>query len=240
MRAFAMFVASTTLVAGVGLRGGDTAAALLPHPTAPASISAARIKIMPLGDSVTFGWPDPKYGGYRHLLGTLLKEGGYTVEFVGSEESGKGVIPSPQNEGHPGWTIAMLKEGIDSKGWLEKYQPDLVLLHIGTNDLRKGLAASAAANLAALLDDLLQRLPHAHVIVAQIISFRAGRDADHDAYNAAIPVIVASRGPRLSVADMQGLLGRSDYSDGLHPNNAGYDKMARVWERAIRAVLSTY
>ncbi len=30
----------------------------------------------------------------------------------------------------------------------------------------------------------------------------------------------------------------ADYADGLHPNAGGYDKMARAWEGAIRALLS--
>lgn len=29
------------------------------------------------------------------------------------------------------------------------------------------------------------------------------------------------------------------YADGLHPNAGGYDKMARAWEPAIRAILSS-
>src|SRR5579864_784697 len=198
-----------------------------------------RLKIMPLGDSITFGTPDPGYGGYRHLLGTLLSNDGYNVEFVGSGESGNGAIPSPNNEGHPGWTIPEIKKGLDSKGWLETYQPDIVLLHIGTNDLRPrvGAAASAPGNLSALLDDILARLPQAHVIVAQIIPFRRGPDQDHQSYSAAIPDIVASKGPRVSMVDMHNILFPSDYADGFHPNASGYDKMARAWERALRAVI---
>jgi hypothetical protein len=100
----------------------------------------------------------------------LLTNDGYSVEFVGSRQSGNGIIPSPNDEGHPGWTILQIKNGIDSNGWLESYQSDIVLLHIGTNDLNKGEAA-APINLSALLDDILARLPPAHVIVAQIIPF---------------------------------------------------------------------
>jgi len=197
------------------------------------------VKIMPLGDSITFGTPDPSYGGYRHLLGTLLKNDAYNVEFVGSGQSGDGVIPSSNNEGHAGWTIPEIKKGIDSKGWLETYQPDIVLLHIGTNDLRPrvGAEASAPDNLSTLLDDILARLPRAHVIVAQIIPFRRSSDQGHESYNAAIPGIVASKGPRVSRVDMHNILFPSDYADGFHPNAGGYDKMARAWERALRAVI---
>ncbi len=203
-----------------------------------AGAQAKHVKIMALGDSITFGTPDPGYGGYRHLLGTLLANDGFSVEFVGSRESGNGVLTSPANEGHPGWTIPELKDGIDANGWLKTYQPDLILLHIGTNDLRKGGAEAAPGNLSALLDDILARLPQTHIIVAQIIFFRRGSDPIHRAYNAAIPGIAASKGPRVSVVDMQNILGPDDYADGLHPNASGYDKMAHAWEPAVRAALS--
>jgi lysophospholipase L1-like esterase len=199
---------------------------------------AQRVKIMPLGDSITFGFPDRTYGGYRHLLGTLLKNDGYDVEFVGSMASGQGVIPNPANEGHVGWTIQQVKDGIDTKRWLEKYEPDIVLLHIGTNDLRRRLGPSAREHLSALLDDILTRLPQAHIVVAHIIAFRAGPDPSHGEYNATLSDVVKSKGPRLSLVDFYTLLTKADYADGIHPNSGGYDKMALGWEHAVVAILS--
>lgn len=198
----------------------------------------AHLKIMPLGDSITWGARDPSYGGYRRLLGKLLTDDGYSIRFVGSLHSGKDVIPDSDNEGHPGWRIPQVKDGIDANGWLETYKPDIILLHIGTNDIHEGDAAAAPGNLSALLDDILARLPHTHIIVAQIIPFRRGPDRDHESYNAAIPGIAAAKGPRVSVVDMQNILTRDDYVDGLHPNASGYDKMARAWEGAIRAIVA--
>ena len=206
---------------------------------ADGALQEIRLKIMPLGDSITFGSPDSSASGYRRLLGTLLTKNGYSIDFVGSRQSGNGIIPDPDNEGHPGWTISQIKEGIDSNGWLETYQPDMILLHIGTNDLRQGNAPSAPGNLAALLDDILARLPHTRLIVAQIIPFRRGSDPTQRSYNDAIARIVASKGPRVSMVDMQNILSSSDYADEVHPNASGYDKMARVWEAAIRAVVSS-
>jgi lysophospholipase L1-like esterase len=200
------------------------------------SIANKPVKIMPLGDSITYGTPNPGYRGYRRSLWELLKNDGYTVHFVGSQHSG--TVPDQDNEGHPGWTVAQIKNGIDANRWLESSEPDIILLHIGTNDIRLGHAAMAPANLSTLLDDILARLPHTHVIVAQIIPFRPGSDKDHQSYNDAIPRIVASKGPRVSLVDMRTTVLPGDYADGLHPNASGYDKMARAWEPAIRAVLS--
>ena len=240
-QAFAVVVACAGVGAAMAL--GTLRAVLAPPDALPVCASPGtstypRLKIMPLGDSITWGTPDPDAGGYRRLLGTLLLRDGYNFVFVGSGRSGTHVVPSPDNEGHPGWTINQIKRGIDSNGWLETYQPDLILLHIGSNDLRPliGRDATAPGDLSALLDDILTRLPNARVIVAQIIPSRAGPDAVHQAYNASIPRIAASKGARVSVVDMSRILAPSDYADGLHPNASGYDKMARTWERAIRAV----
>ncbi len=196
------------------------------------------IKIMSLGDSITFGTRDPGYGGYRHLLRTLLVHDGYAVNFVGSQRGGKSAASDSDNEGHPGWTIAQIQNGIDTERWLETYHPDLILLHIGTNDIRQGDADAAPGRLSALLDDILRRLPQTHVIVAQIIPFRQGPEQGHQIYNSAIPGIAASKAPRVSAVDMQSILSRDDYADGIHPNADGYDKMARAWEPAIRAAIS--
>jgi len=198
------------------------------------------VKIMPLGDSITFGSRDPSYGGYRHLLRTLLINDGHRIVFVGSRKSGYASAANSDNEGHPGWTISQIKDGIDSNGWLDAYKPDIILLHIGTNDIRGGNAASAPGELSVLLDDILARLPQTHIIVAQIIPFRRGPELGHQSYNAAVPGIVASKGPRVTLVDMQNILTKGDYADGLHPNADGYDKMAQVWEPAIRAVLSSH
>ena len=206
--------------------------------TAARAVDESAVRIMPLGDSITFGTPNPSYGGYRNLLEKLLAQEGSKVEFVGSQESGVGVLRYPANEGHPGWTINRIKNGIDKQGWLERAQPDIVLLHIGTNNFRLHQAQSVDTDLSALLDDILERLPRANVIVAQIIPFRNGLGRLQRVYDAAIPGIVASKGRRVSVVNLSNVLSPGDYADMFHPSSDGYDKMARVWARAIRPVMN--
>jgi len=205
------------------------ATSIPPPPCEPA-------KIMPLGDSITYGEGIPSYGGYRNLLGALLTNDGYLFDFVGSQKSGEDSLPDADNEGHPGWRISNIKGAIDSEGWLETYQPDVILLHIGSNDLRYGNSAYAPGNLSALLDDILVRLPETQVIVAQIIRTRWGSDAKHRFYNDAIPDVVASKGARVSVVDMRDVLTNNDFTTLYHPSPAGYDKMAQAWEKAILAL----
>ena len=76
------------------LRGGVSAvfsAFALVSALAPAALSQAEavsksdtIRIMPVGDSITFGMGDN--GGYRKFLDYFMKEKGYTgIDFVGPE-----------------------------------------------------------------------------------------------------------------------------------------------------------
>ncbi len=194
------------------------------------------LKIMPLGDSITVGEKDLTYGGYRHLLWTLLTDDGYVIDYVGSQQNGKQTMSDPDHEGHSGWKIQNIINGINSNNWLKTYQPNLILLHIGSNDIRLGRAATAPEKLSTLLDIILQRLPETHVIVAQVVPFAGGFIHGHYTYNEAIPAIVASKGPRVSLVDMRDILSPGDFGDSYHPTDDGYDKMARAWEQAILQV----
>jgi lysophospholipase L1-like esterase len=214
-----------------GIGGGTAAKAHAPANGTP-------VKIMPLGDSITGGCCNSTYGGYRHLLYELLTRAGVNFDFVGSVKNGD--VPDADNEGHGGWPISKLQSEIDRQGWLATFAPDIVLLHIGTNDMYSaGTAQKAPAQLSALIDDIMARLPKAHIVVAQILpAVDANWEVNIERHNAAIPAIVSAKGPRVSMVNMHDALSAADLSDGLHPSNAGYDKMAHVWETAILALLS--
>src|SRR5689334_20918405 len=89
-------------------------------PTSPALAAAATLRVMPLGDSITFGKGDPAENGYRATLSCWLTQESAAVEFVGSQRNG-----ATAHEGHPGWRIAQLTERID--GWMAQSRPDVVL-----------------------------------------------------------------------------------------------------------------
>ncbi len=99
------------------------------------------IKIMPVGNSITAG-EHYKYPaieertGYRKPLYEMLVKAGYNVDFVGSQEHG---IRSKEDknwydwncEAYPGWKIPDIARKLDTA--LIKYQPDVLLIHVGTN-----------------------------------------------------------------------------------------------------------
>ena len=68
--------------------------------------SAGSVRIMPLGDSITFGVGGVGgFGGYRGTLYSKLVNQGYSVNFVGTQTANSGSIPDPNHEGHGGWRI---------------------------------------------------------------------------------------------------------------------------------------
>ena len=227
-------LALATAVLSVTTTGVATPAAAL-----STSDGAAPVRIMALGDSITFGVGSTARDGYRAALHHRLAAVGQDVDFVGSQRSGSG--PDRDNEGHPGWTIAQLAAQVD--GWAAGYRPDVVLLHIGTNDMRsESTARGATGRLAALIARLRADLPAAHLVVARITSAngratRGSRQARTAAFNAAVPGIVARAGADVHLVDHSAVRG-IDLTDGVHPNDFGYQRMAWTWFRALEPILN--
>jgi lysophospholipase L1-like esterase len=197
---------------------------------------ARAVKVMPMGDSITWGQGSSTNSGYRGPLWLRLRnEAGYAPDFVGTQTSG--TIGDPDNEGHKGWQIDQLQANATT--WINTYQPDVVLLHIGTNDMyRNYQVATAPDRLSALIDQILAARPGIYVLVAKIIpSTNADAQPRIDAYNATIPGIVAAKGDHVRMVDTTNLAS-ADLVDQLHPNDAGYAKMSDRWYPVLTGVLA--
>ncbi len=205
--------------AAAGVRTTRTASTATPTPTA----AVTPLKIMALGDSITYGAGSATSGSYRVGLRRKLVNAGLAVDFVGSRTSGTG--PDTENEGHNGWTIDRIAAA--TPGWLTTYRPDAVLLHIGTNDLHRKIDVDAApARLAALVDRIHAARPAAHVYVQQLVSSSdATTQLRIEAFNAALPGVLVGKGPWLHIVDQSEVAGTM-LKDKLHPNEAGYAAMA--------------
>lgn len=190
----------------------------------PAESAPPPLRVMTLGDSITNGGSASDHQGYRTALGARLARAGVAVRW--------------SNRGVNGFTTQGLLEHVD--GWLAEDHPDVVLLAIGTNDnLDPADVPQTAHRLSDLLDRILASSPDVRVVMAQVAVSRQPERAARERYvNSQISAVVATRGPRVTPADLTGIPATPEYSvDGVHPNDAGYALMAYQWYLALVPVL---
>ena len=239
-------IGNTLTVSVVAVNSGGSSTPATSAASIPVPIGTASIKIMPLGDSVTYGTSSPIAvpGGYRlPLYQTLNEEGIINLTFVGSlNTNGSPWLPYPDQEGHGGFTISgagvsgdknNIKYGIDTLNWLS-LNPDVIVLLIGINDLFAGrTTAQANTDYNALLNDILITLPSVKVICATLVQQGS---TWVDTFDANLATLVAASGPRVSLADTHNVLTATDLSsDNTHPTQGGYNKMAPVLAAAVIA-----
>ena len=219
--------------------------AALPATAAEASVRAeaatavaaapAPLRVLPLGDSITWGIGSPSGNSYRGFLANQLTAEGHALDFVGSGRNGP--MPDPDNEGHSGWRIDQIAAITDAT--LSRYRPNVVTLEIGTNDLNQNYqVATAADRLSTLIDQITRNAPDATVLVGSlIVSTSPTEEASRPAFNQRIPGIVQAAqaaGRHVRLVDM-GALNAADLSDSLHPNDNGFEKMANAFNAGVQA-----
>ncbi|MFI9565892.1 ricin-type beta-trefoil lectin domain protein [Streptomyces rishiriensis] len=200
-----------------------------------AAVAPAALRVMPLGDSITWGVGSPSGNSYRSFLGNQLSADGHALDFVGSGRNG--TMSDPDNEGHSGWRIDQIAGIADSV--LARHRPNVVTLEIGTNDLNGNYqVATAPDRLRSLIDQITREAPDATVLVGTVIVSTSGtEEANRPAFNARLPGIVQAEqaaGKHVRLVDMSALTG-ADLSDALHPNDNGFRKMADAFHEGVRA-----
>ncbi len=198
---------------------------------AASDLIATPVKIMPLGDSITFGLGSVDYNGYRKPLYNKLTAAGYNFDFVGSQTNGN--FPDPSHEGYSGWhadtagTSDILGQVYN---WLEANPPDIVLLHIGTNDITYG--GQNANEVSGILAEIDRFSPDIKVVLALIIN-RCPYSSTTTQFNYDVNEMAQNRiaaGDDIIIVNMESALDyATDMADSLHPNDTGYAKMADVW-----------
>jgi lysophospholipase L1-like esterase len=207
---------------------------------------AAATKIMPLGDSIT-GSP----GCWRSLLWQRLQNSGHTnIDFVGTLNAQSCGLPlfDADNEGHGGFLATNVADQNQLVGWLAATQPDIVIMHFGTNDVWSAKpVATILAAFSKLVDQMRASNPGMKILVAQIIPLNpancvecAQRVVD---FNAAIPAWAAAKttaqSPITVVDQWTGFNPVADTTDGAHPNDTGNVKIADRWFTPLAAALGS-
>ncbi|HKS99730.1 MAG TPA: cellulose binding domain-containing protein [Rugosimonospora sp.] len=214
----------------------------------PALSATAPVRIMPLGDSITAG-----PGCWRAMLWHQLQTAGYTnIDFVGSQSDGGGCNPGYtydwDHEGHGGFAATGIADNNQLPPWLSAAKPDIVLMHLGTNDMW-GHFISTQAKLDAftkLVGQMRDSNPNMKILVAQIIPMSAAAcstcPADIIEFNNALPAwaagLTTAQSPIVLVDQWTGFDAVADTVDGVHPNNGGFQKMANRWYPPLAQVLN--
>src|SRR6185312_3014896 len=152
------------------------------------------------------------------------------------------VVPLP-HEGRPGWTTGDLLSLVTGGGLnYAQGRPNIVVLAAGANDFGAGCTPEqVAANLAALLDAVLDAAPGSGVVLCEAVlmsSYKStvltNRSRQGQALNELLPALVEQRADRVVLARTS-LLDQQDLATGgVHPNDAGYQRMAYAIYHALR------
>ena len=188
--------------------------------------------------------------------------------FVGTLFSGESVPDfDPDHDGHPGWRAEEIvagrtgsEEGILSD-WLIAEEPNIVLLHIGTNDISNNNEDwNEIEDILVVIDDYEFASGQAVWVILALIIDRScdpflppcPKSPETTAFNNDVEDFVffprQAGGDRIFLVDMQNGAGinydRWDMSvdgdmwDDLHPFATGYTKMADVWFSAIEQIIN--
>ncbi len=228
------------MVGGGGMVGAGGAGDENTGGVAPVEADPPRLCILPLGDSITQSNAD--HLSYRYWLWEDLVDAGYEFDFVGSLNghfSGTPNYPNPDfdrdHEGHWGWRADEIIAQLP--GWLNAYTPDVVLMHLGTNDaFQNNPTDSTMDELSQIVGQLRSSNPNVVVLMAKLIPSTMNQ-AQLDQINANIDGLASElstdASPVVVVDQASGFNAGPDTFDGIHPNEGGEQKMATKWLDAL-------
>ncbi len=239
----------------------------------------AQINIVTLGNSIT-KTIDTTYS-YRYNLWKKLVDDGLNFDFVGTQNLGQslenggdagwpdylGLPFDRDHEGHYGWKASHILEGhpfVQSEDslseWLQSYNPDIALVHLGHNDLKEyGSTHNAVVNrsysrLLQVVDTLRQYHPNIIILFSKLIPCRHyyynGNDSIYTSQSDRIPLLndrianlpVDKFDPSSPIWVVDQYTGFDTVTDllidGIHPNVLGEEKMAQKYFDAIKLCLS--
>jgi len=213
---------------------------------------------MPVGNSITWGKvnngpPPPGTEGYRKPLHEKLTDAGISVEFVG--DSG-----SVENSGHffdnarIRWFHPDTVHSITAE--LIQYQPDIVILHVGTNDIgtsrplgNYNSPGSIMNHLYTLVTAIVDNPNVEDLLLCKVIpKFSSpGEEVETVDYNNAIEIMLneleTAQRAKITLIDMWTpfYANKTSYYnidvDKVHPSSVGYNYMATVFYHHISNIL---
>lgn len=202
-----------------------------------AKVFSGTVKILPLGDSITWGYQEQtSIGGYRGPLYSLLTNKGWTVDFMGPGSAGPATLPDKDHAGYDGAKIFGIDSNIDPL--IESYSPNLVLLMAGMNDvLQADDMANAPTRLQTLWNKFIAQVPGVRIFVGSVTpvdGVNHGLTPTIVTFNNAVSNLVLSLGSaQVTFIDIHSSITTNDISDDIHPVASAYTNIANKWAATI-------
>lgn len=220
------------------------------------ALQADPLKIMPAGDSITEGYEACSYR--KPLVESLAS---CNIEMRGDQNGAyypgnTCLTENTTHMGFGGWEtqdfLATNNSG-ESKleGYISDHQPDVVLLHIGSNDMYLSSApgtyntvtlngSGTIGNINTMINQIYARQPNAAVLVANLIPWygEAYVTEGLDLLRVEIEKMVGARaaaGDAIALVDVNTGFTSSMAHDGVHPNAIGENHIAARFKNALQA-----
>ncbi|KAK1983951.1 GDSL-like Lipase/Acylhydrolase [Colletotrichum cereale] len=226
-------VCTAALFGPLALAAGDV---LEYKSTPPGQVikEGVKLRILPVGDSITVGFASSDGNGYRLKLADDLLAN--DVVFAGTLHSGN------MTDGfYAGWSGKTIQFIADNVGPSLEQRPNIILLLAGTNDMNPNPAisvegndpAAAADRLGSLVDQMIAACPDAAILVAQIINTCVQEQRPGTIqFQKLIPGVVEKRrnaGHHVLAVDFASLGDSILRADCIHPTDAGYRTLGDYW-----------
>jgi len=226
----------------------------------------AQTRIMPIGNSITWGKvsnqpPPPGTSGYRkplhdkltadvNTIGNVIFVGGYT-SYAGDQSPGYF-----SDNAQIGWFLSADSAMGNIADTLALYQPDIVLLHIGTNDIGQGNPLGDYATPGSIINHLYTMVTRItdspfvdDLLLCRIIPrlLTPGDEIETVDYNNAIELMLSdldgAQRAKVTLIDMWTpfYANQSAYYDlavdKVHPNVTGYNALSNIFYHYISNLL---
>ncbi|KAL7928260.1 carbohydrate esterase family 3 protein [Trichoderma chlorosporum] len=204
------------------------------------NISNHTMRLMPLGGSITYGVESSDTNGYRKHLQDMLIADGHCVTMVGSRNAG-----SMSNNNHEGWRGFRIDQ-IEGKARnsVPRLMPNLVVVNAGSNDCIQGFDIDhIGKRMGNMLEYSWNASPDTTIVLSTLIqNLNAEVESRIKCANNQFrdtATLKQNEGKRIVLVDMhcQNGLKEDDISDGTHPNDQGYYKMAKIWHGGVQEAI---
>jgi lysophospholipase L1-like esterase len=198
---------------------------------------------MCIGASIVIGYTSPDGVGFREVFRNNLTSFGVPVNMVGAVRLGS--MLDNDIEAYAGNRISQVFD--QARSIVPQAQPNVFIINLGTNNVLQNIDVDdAGAQMEDFINYLLETSPRSFVVLStllvntvpnmepSILNVNAQyRDLMPVFQSAGKPVVLAEMHPSAGGADVPQV---SDIgSDGSHPYEDGYDKMANILAQAVRA-----